>query len=168
MGKHPRNNRDSAAATHPAAFGEPRPVANGREPDQASVYLDYGPPLPEAYNQDTIVTLIRDPECIFSYWELSDRMVPEIFRLRNLKPASTRWILRAHNLSLKNFYDTELPKPADINNVQGNYYLTVLPDSNYQTELGLLIDQNFISLVKSNIVKTPRKGRSLEIASSPM
>ena len=91
------------------------------EPDQASVYLDYGPPLPETYNQDTIVTMIRDPECIFTYWELSGRIVPEIFRLRDLKPALTKLMLRTHNLSLKNFFDIELPKPADINNIQGKF-----------------------------------------------
>jgi len=138
------------------------------EPDQASVYLDYGPALPETYNQDVIVALIRDPECIFAYWELSGQMVPELFRLRDLKTASTKWLLRTHNLSLKNFSDIELPKPENITNVQGNYYLTVLPDTEYQLELGLISGQNFILLVKSNIVKTPRKGRSSETATSPM
>ncbi|MEK7309931.1 MAG: DUF4912 domain-containing protein, partial [Planctomycetota bacterium] len=128
--------------------------------DQASIYLDFGPTLPEKYNQDTLVALIRDPECIFAYWELSGPLVTETFRLRDLKPAATKWLLRAHNLSQKNFSDIELPRPEHLANVQSNYYLTVISDTEYQLELGLLSGQNFISLVKSNIVQTPRKGRS--------
>jgi len=160
MEKHHRNNRDGV---YPASGGT---AATHSEPDQASIYLDYGPPLPETYNQDVLVALIRDPECIFAYWELSTQMVPEIFRLRDLKPASTKWLLRTHNLSMKNLSDSELPRPEHLANVQGNYYLTVLPDMEYQLELGLLTGQNFISLVKSNIVKMPRKGRSTEMSSS--
>ncbi|MBI5777935.1 MAG: DUF4912 domain-containing protein [Planctomycetes bacterium] len=137
------------------------------EPDQASIYLDYGPPLPDTYNQAVLVALIRDPECIFAYWELSTQMVPEIFRLRDLKPAAVKWLLRTHNLFRKEFSDIELPRPEHLGNVQGNYYLIVLPDMEYQLELGLISGQNFISLVKSNIIRTPRKGRSSEVSSSP-
>ncbi|MEW6026335.1 MAG: DUF4912 domain-containing protein [Planctomycetota bacterium] len=136
------------------------------EPDHNSIYLDYGPPLPETYNQDVLMALIRDPECIFAYWELSTVMVPETFRLRGLKSASTKWVLRAHNLSLKNSSDIELQSPNNIANVQGNYYLDVLPDTEYQLELGLLSGNNCISLVKSNVVRTPRKGKSSEASSS--
>jgi hypothetical protein len=139
------------------------------EPDQASIYLDYGPALPEKYNQDVLVALIRDPECIFAYWELSGQMVSEIFRLRDLKTASTKWLLRVHNLSHKNFTDIELPKPKNINNVQGRDYLIVLPDTGYQLELGLTDQRNkFVGLVKSNIVQTPRKGRSSVSPTSSM
>jgi hypothetical protein len=136
--------------------GRPTPP----EPDQASVYLDYGPTLPDSYQQDTIFLMIRDPECIFTYWELSGRIAPDTFRLRDLKKYAVQWTLRTHNLSHKEFFDTELETPANPDNVEGRYYLAVRPDNEYQVEIGLLSNQQFISLVKSNIVRTPLKGKS--------
>jgi hypothetical protein len=129
------------------------------EPDHNGIYLDYGPLLPDPYNQDIIVALIRDPECIFCYWELSGKISRKVvadFSLRNLK-----WILRVHNLSQKSFNDIALAIPQNYSNIQGNYYLTALPDTKYQLELGVFrADNEFISLVKSNIVTTPRRNKA--------
>ena len=138
------------------------------EPDRDAIYLDYGPPLPDSYHQDIIVALIRDPECIFCYWELSGEVARKVaadFNLRN--PALAGWILRVHNISQKTFNDITLSIPQNYSNpssragIQGNYYLTVLPDTKYQLEFGVLtVDNRFVSLVKSNIVTTPRRNKA--------
>lgn len=146
----------------PKNYGQPE----HHEPNQVSVYLDYGPPLPDTYGQDSIFAMVRDPECIFVYWELSVRIVSDTFRLRDLKKHSTKWVLRTHNLSRQDFFDTNLETPANPDNVHGNYYLTVLPDNKYQLELGLLNVNQFIPLVKSNIIRTPRQSKSTGRAES--
>jgi hypothetical protein len=128
------------------------------EPDHNNVYFDYGPALQDSYNQDVIVALIRDPECIFAYWELSGRVVSQT--LRDKIKHHLRWILRVHNLSNKVFNDISLLSPRDFSNIQGNYYLSCLPDTEYQLEFGVFDNNDFISLVKSNIVKTPRRHKT--------
>jgi hypothetical protein len=139
----------------PFSSQEKHPV----EPDHNTIYLDYGPPLPDSYNQDIIVVLIRDPECVFSYWELSGTVVATT--LQNITKSNLKWILRVHSLSQKSFNDITIATPQNYANIQGNYYLTVFPDTQYQLELGVFTDGNeFISLVKSNIVKTPRLNKA--------
>ncbi|MBI4711766.1 MAG: PDZ domain-containing protein [Planctomycetes bacterium] len=145
------------------------------EPDGNSVYLDYGPQLPERYYQNKIVALVRDPECIFAYWELSaiDQLRIADFGLHNCK-----WILRVNNLSTNTPEDISLNTPADPDNIpadkggtplrlrQGNWYLKVYPDTQYQLEIGIFTpDGKYIPLVKSNIVTTPRKTRAGGVAS---
>ncbi|MFH1231004.1 MAG: DUF4912 domain-containing protein [Planctomycetota bacterium] len=129
------------------------------EPDHNGIYLDYGPPLPDSYHQDIIVALIRDPECIFCYWELSGTAVTTI--LKDKIESALKWILRVHNLSQKSFNDIDISIPQNYSNIQGNYYLTVLPDTQYQLEFGVFtVDNEFISLIKSNIVTTPRRNKA--------
>jgi len=165
---------------------DPEGVAEGQshkgkaisEPDHNGIYLDYGPLLPDSYNQDIIVALIRDPECIFCYWELCGTVVTTALENRmKSNPVSARWILRVHNLSQKSFNDITIATPQNYSppearsgassgsaagdNIHGNYYLTTLPDTKYQLELGVFrADNEFISLVKSNILTTPRRNKA--------
>ncbi|MFA5795071.1 MAG: PDZ domain-containing protein [Candidatus Brocadiia bacterium] len=127
------------------------------EPDSDSVYLDYGPVLPEHYNQNRIVALIRDPELLFIYWEISapnQNLKSLISDIRN------RWLLRINNLSSQTSEDILLSEPADINKIQGNWYLKTQSDTEYQMEIGIMKNDVFNTLVKSTIVKTPRLCRS--------
>jgi hypothetical protein len=149
------------------------------EPHRDSIYLDYGPLLPDSYHQDIIVALIRDPECIFCYWELSGTAVTTALgnatvsspcEQRLTSPCTPglgviepnlKWILRVLNLSQKSFNDIVLSTPQNYSNIQGNYYLTVLPETEYQLEFGVLTaDNRFISFVKSNTVTTPRRNKA--------
>ena len=188
------NIHDSMPEKHPVdpegtAVGKGSKEETHSEPDRNGIYLDYGPLLPDSYHQDIIVALIRDPECIFCYWELSGEVARKVaadFSLRN--PASARWILRVHNLSHMSFNDIVIATPQNYSppeaparrrglaeggrsgaslgsaagdNIQGNYYLTTLPATKYQLELGVsTADNEFISLVKSNIVTTPRRNKA--------
>lgn len=158
------NINDSLAEKHSVnpegtAVGKGSKGEAHSEPDRDGIYLDYGPPLPDSYHQDIIVTLIRDPECIFCYWELSGTAVTTT--LGNKLEPNLKWILRVHNLSQKSFNDIVLSTPQNYSNIQGNYYLTVLPDTEYQLEFGVLTtDNRFISLVRSNTVTTPRRNKA--------
>ena len=128
------------------------------EPDPADIYFDYGPPLPEKYNQDTIFLLIHDPECIFAYWEVSGQITLDIASETALH--TWKWAIRVYNLSVKSFNDIALPVPQDYSNIQGSCYIPVLSDNQYQVELGAFKANVFMPLVKSNIVWTPRKGKA--------
>jgi len=130
------------------------------EPDRVAVYLDYGPMLPDSYHQDIIVALIRDPKCIFAYWELSDTAVKTA--LRNIIDLKLKWVLRTHNLDQQTSSDVFLATPPNYDNINGNYYLFVLSDTRYQLEIGIMTERNgFVSLLKSNIVTTPKKDKGL-------
>ncbi|MFH0888468.1 MAG: DUF4912 domain-containing protein [Planctomycetota bacterium] len=134
-------------------------VETHSEPDRDAIYLDYGPLLPDSYNQNIIVLLIRDPECVFCYWELSGTAVTAA--LGNKREPNLKWILRVQNISQKSFNDIAIPTPQNYSGIQGNYYLTVLPDTKYQSEFGVrTADNRFISLVKSNIITTPRRNKA--------
>ena len=128
------------------------------EPDSASVYLDYGPMIPDIYHQNRIVALIRDPEWVFVYWEIS-ALDPNL--KSKISNPSIRWLLRVHNLCSKTHEDTLLSPPDNPDNIQGNWYLKVNPDTEYQLEIGIINKENeYTMLIKSNVVKIPRRYRS--------
>ncbi len=129
------------------------------------IYLDYGPSLPDKYYRDRIVALVRDPKCIFSYWELTGQSTREIVNfLGEYTFQQAQWILRLHNLSQNSQKDLNINPPADLNGIKGAWYFNdIQPDTKYQIEIGMITTAGaFISLAKSNIVITPRLGFAID------
>lgn len=87
--------------------------------DEQTVYVDRGEPLPATYAVNQIVVLVRDPECIFLYWDLTSE----------LRVGGGNIVLRVVSLSDGGQYDIRPHPQAD------NMYLTVAPNAAYRVQL---------------------------------
>lgn len=108
--------------------------------------------LPFGYSDNKIVLLPKDPNCLYAYWEISEKRKNEFIEEFGEK----LWeksipVIKVTNVSNNtNFY-------IRINDFTNNWYINVpCPDSLYVAELGRKIsDQFFITLASSNYVATP-------------
>lgn len=102
--------------------------------------------------------LVRDPWWLFAYWEVTSEL-----RARAEEDIhKRRWsidvtVLRVYNLSAgQEYFDVELRELAD------HWYVDVgKPDQEWVAEIGLRCHGGqYVCLVRSNVVKTPRYGVS--------
>ena len=121
-------------------------------------YVDYGPPIPLHYGRDRITALVRDPNCLYVYWELEGPRRDQVIREHGgnvMRDAS--WMLRLHT-------DGD-GSPQDIPIVvEGcNWYLSVAEGRGYTVEIGIIPrGGSFISFTRSNRAQTPRMGASAD------
>ncbi len=114
--------------------------------------------LPQRYNEDKLMLLVRDPWWIFAYWEVTPEKGQAAVKQAR-RAGESRWqtVLRVYDVSgcdIKNarsYFDIELNFYAD------NWYVDVgLPDHEWMAELGLrTASGKFIVLLRSNRVHTP-------------
>lgn len=123
---------------------------------QPSTYIDRGLALPGNYSLDRLVAMVRDPRCIYAYWELHGPLLSTLVERRGHGFIdSCAWVLRLHHISEGFAVDMEIDPSA------GCWYLNVGGSDEYQVEIGLLSpDGEWISLLASQVVKTPRTGPS--------
>ncbi|MCX5704280.1 MAG: DUF4912 domain-containing protein [Candidatus Omnitrophica bacterium] len=120
--------------------------------------------LPFGYGKDKIVLQVRDPWWIHTYWEV----VPEtMVRLKeHLGEAffSAKTVLRVYDVSSVIFDGTNAHRFLDIEiNADANsWYIDVGGSGrSWCVDLGLRLPNNqFITIVRSNIVRTPLDGPS--------
>lgn len=74
------NDPGSSKSNRPAASA-PAPGAEA----QGTVFIDWGPSLPEAHGRPRILALVRDPKVFFATWEGGD-----LLRVRDLTDGSFR------------------------------------------------------------------------------
>lgn len=98
--------------------------------------------LPAGYGDNRVVLMVRDPFCIFTYWET--------FQSENER------ILRVYETLNWNHFDIEV-----TGNTRNWYIKVPLAGKTYCVEIGY-IDANgkFIALARSNFVTTPPDGPS--------
>lgn len=144
------------AAPAPVPAAPPAPVdQRGPEPTPMQ-FVDRGQPIPDAYGLDRLVALVRDPQWIYGYWELTGGLMSRIQyeRGQGLIDASA-WVLRLHRISEDCAVDIEIDPSV------GNWYIHVGKPGRYQLELGLLTPEGeWISLLASNELETPAEGIS--------
>ncbi len=108
--------------------------------DEQTVYVDRGEPLPATYALNRMAALVRDPECIFLYWDLTSE----------LRVSGSSIVLRVMSLSDGGQHDIRPHPQAD------NMYLTVAPNSAYRVQLiSLGADGAEAVLATSEDVATP-------------
>lgn len=120
--------------------------------------------LPEKYDKDIIVSLVRDPWWLYSYWEVSDvtqqRFKNELGKLFD----TAKKALRVYDVSFINFNGSNAHRYFDIEltHAANSWYIdTAAPGRSWCVDLGLkLSDGRFITIVRSNIVTTPLDGPS--------
>jgi hypothetical protein len=116
----------------------------------AAAYIDRGPALPEGYGDDRIVTLVRDPRCIFSYWELLGGGYERARSELGDELTGGVWVLRLVKVTGERFFD------VPIDPAIGNWYLHVEPGERYQVKIGLVLPSGlFRELAASLEVVTP-------------
>jgi len=119
-------------------------------PAQPQVFVDRGPELPWEYGQDKIFAMIRDPNWIYAYWDLSGGS-----RARLASVHGGVWILRVHNLGAQYWEDIPVLPEG------GNWYLPVASDTEYRIDIGMLDPSGHFHLAASSRpVRTPRMGIS--------
>jgi hypothetical protein len=117
--------------------------------------------FPESYGIDRVRLLVRDPEWLFAYWDVSPKSVESLRRqLGERAAAVARLTLRIADPVSGGASDILLPP--------GARWWYVRADSarrSYRAELGFtLASGEFRTLAKSNTVTTPRVGPSAEPA----
>jgi hypothetical protein len=115
------------------------------------MFDDGGLPIPESYGLDRLVAMVRDPLCIFCYWELSGQALPELRKRLGpeMLPACT-WALRLYRLKDYVAEDVEIQETAN------NWYLRLSSPGKHQVELALLSPGgDWFSLLVSQVVETP-------------
>ena len=116
----------------------------------AAAYIDRGPVLPEGYGDDRLVTLVRDPRCIFSYWELLGGGYERARSELGDELTGGVWVLRLVKVTGERFFD------VPIDPAIGNWYLHVEPGERYQVKIGLVLPSGlFRELAASLEVVTP-------------
>jgi len=118
-------------------------------PAAGPVYVDRGPALPAGYGEDRLVALVRDPRCLFAYWELDGGGVERARSARGGIDGGV-WVLRLVKVIGDRFFDV----PVDPGS--GNFYLHVEPGERYQVKIGVVLPTgSFVEIAASQEVVTP-------------
>lgn len=114
--------------------------------------------FPRSYGENGIVLLVRDPHCIYSYWEITDDKFKEVAGILGSDFSRSRETLRVYDASNEPWSSHDI----DVSGGARNWYINVLkPNRTYIVDIGFLSpDGRFIVMARSNPVTTPRDGPS--------
>lgn len=126
---------------------------------------DPDPQLPHRYGVDRLALMARDPHWLFAYWEITATK-QENFNA-NYGPeawASTHPVLRVYDVTGVDFNGTNAKGFLDLHVGEhvDNWHIQVgEPDRSFCVDLGRMFqDGRFVTLLRSNIVTTPRASLS--------
>lgn len=120
-------------------------------PHPSGVWIDWGPPLPEEYRQDRIALLVRDPWCVFAYWELTGAHADRVPQRHGPTAFATgKWFVRLRR-------DGRLVLEEPASHPLGTRYFPAEADRRYQAEIGLKLPKGeWVQVAISAEVRTPR------------
>ena len=120
--------------------------------------------IPAGYGVNTVALLVRDPSWIHAYWEITPQKYHEALSSLELKSGeSANRVLRIYDVSGSTFtgHNANLYFDIHLDETARNWYFRVDPDRTYCAEIGLLSPRGeFVSIARSNSVRTPRAGMS--------
>jgi hypothetical protein len=139
----------SAAVTHTEVCAT---IQSADEATTDQPFIDYGPPAPERYDIDIIRAMVQDPFRIFVYWEISEQSIKTLDQYFSAEEVA------AFQITLK-LVDIGGPEQASFDvDRQGSHWMMVMPDREYEFEIGVRSsERGYISLMRSNRVRTPNK-----------
>lgn len=121
--------------------------------------------LPRTYGIDRLVLMVRDPYWLYAYWEVSATKVEEFNS--NFGPgawSASRPVLRVYDVTGVHFNGENANSYVDIdvNEETDNWHINVgQPDRSFCVDLGRMFsDGRFVTLLRSNVVTTPRASLS--------
>ncbi len=111
--------------------------------------------LPSAYGDDRIVLMVRDPQWVYTYWELKKETIGSALARHDLSESAFQQVLRVYTGDEETYHD------IDVQGLISNWYVHVdRPEAHVFIDLGLRVDGRFIPLVRSNVVQMARVGMS--------
>ncbi|OGX25562.1 MAG: hypothetical protein A2Y03_04105 [Omnitrophica WOR_2 bacterium GWF2_38_59] len=118
--------------------------------------------LPKSYDFTNATLIVRDPEWVHAYWEVSDSSLNHLISSSGNNIHDYKFILRFYDVTLIDFngYNANHHFDIDVGNKQGSWYLN-LTNSNvtYCCDVGIINhDGEFHTLARSNFVTTHQKG----------
>jgi len=123
-------------------------------------HVERGPDSPAGYGTDRAVAMVRDPLCIFVYWELEGGVCE---RIRGGYPDADHgeWVLRLKEVAGSRCEPRFFDVPVDP--TAGNWYLCVEPETDYRVQLGIVLpSRRFAEAAASEMVSTPANAPSRE------
>ena len=110
--------------------------------------------LPLEYGRDVLVALVRDPRCVYCYWELSGGARDALRRAHGQDVLErSGWVLRAHDLAAGAHQDVAIHPDAL------GWYLDLEADRAWRIEIGVVTpDGQFLRLAVGDTVRTPPTG----------
>ena len=129
--------------------------------------------LPSAYGVDRLMLLVRDPWCVFAYWEVTPGRREAALEALGAEAEGASQILRVYTEGIDADATVDIELPADL----GSRYVTVSsPGASCRAEIGLSsASGRFVPLIRSNTVRMPSAAPSRDtslvwdvIARAPM
>ncbi|RKO66993.1 DUF4912 domain-containing protein [Desulfofundulus salinus] len=119
------------------------------------------PELPRRYGVDRLVLLVRDPYWLYAYWEITATRQEEFNATYGPRAwNTTRPVLRVYDVTGITFNGYNANSYMDINVQEGvdNWHIPVgQPNRSFCVDLGRMFpDGRFVTLLRSNVVTTPR------------
>jgi hypothetical protein len=148
------------AGSSSGSSSSPLNAPEATEPRQPTGYIDRGLPLPDSYGLDRLVALVRDPEWVFTYWELNGNTLESVKKERGAEFVdSCAWVMRLYRV------DEDAAADFEIDPAAGGWYVHVGRPGRYVFEVALLSpDGEWISLLVSQMLGAPYAGISDRIA----
>ncbi|MQL52017.1 DUF4912 domain-containing protein [Desulfofundulus thermobenzoicus] len=120
-----------------------------------------GPDLPRYYGLDRLVLLVRDPYWLYAYWEITATRQEEFASTFGARAwASTRPVLRVYDVTGVDFngYNANSFMDIQIQETADSWHIPVgRPNRSFCVDLGRVFpDGRFVTLLRSNVVTTPR------------
>lgn len=116
--------------------------------------------FPTRYDENYMALLVRDPHCIFAYWEISDEQMVLVAKEFGCPWGEVPLLLRIYDLTGINFNGENEHSYFDISVhplANNHYFKEVGSNSAYCVDIGVMTPQGrFITLIRSNVVQTPR------------
>ncbi|MCL4442124.1 MAG: DUF4912 domain-containing protein [Firmicutes bacterium] len=116
--------------------------------------------FPERYNENCLVLLVRDPHCLFAYWELSGEQRDLVAKEVGCSWGAVLLVLRLYDVTGLNAGAGSAHSHTDISvhALADNFYMKDLAaNKGYYVEMGVVMpDGRFVVILRSNTVTTPR------------
>jgi hypothetical protein len=121
--------------------------------------------LPERYGVTELVLLPVDPYWVFAYWEVTPQAISDLISRSGPGASEGRSVLRIYDVTAMEFDGTNAHSFFDlpIDLAARNWYINLWSgEKSLVGDLGYLLpDGQFLLLVRSNVVQTPRSGVSI-------
>ncbi len=123
------------------------------------------PHIPHNYGVDRLVLMARDPHWLYAYWEITATKQEEFKKNYGHEAwCSTRPVLRVYDVTGLEFdgNNAKMYKDIHVREHTDNWHIEVgEPDCSFCVDLGRIFpDGRFVTLLRSNIVTTPRASLS--------
>lgn len=117
--------------------------------------VEFTPELPQGYGDNLICLMIRDPEWIYTYWEIQAERQNWGLSELGCSMEECDYILRVYDLSESEDYEVFFD--ISIQAFATSWFIKVSANHFYCIEIGLRRhrDGRFVALVKSNVSQTP-------------